>query len=120
MAASELDVAAIEAQLAAEDAKKKADQFRLSDADRELERFLDIPIDVGVQLDSKPIRLEEILGLRKDSVIQLSRSAGENVDLLLEGEVVGNGEIVVIEDMMGLRVTDLYFGERGNAGERAE
>jgi len=116
MTAGEIDVAAIEAQLAAEDAAKKDERFRLSADDKELQRFLDVPIEVGVQLDSKPIRLEEILGLRKDSVIQLNRSAGENVDLLLEGEVVGNGEIVVIEDMMGLRVTDLYFAERENDG----
>ena len=70
-------------------------------------RFADIPIHVGVQLDRKKITVREILGLHVNSVVEMDRSAGENVDLLLDGLSVGNGEIVVIEDMMGLRVTDL-------------
>ena len=56
----------------------------------------------------------EIL-VRVGSVIELSRSAGENVDLLMEGMTVGNGEIVVIEDTMGLRITDLRIpDDRGD------
>ena len=45
---------------------------------------------------------------------ELSRSAGENVDLLMDGEPVGNGEIVVIEDTMGLRITDLRPPDAGD------
>ena len=74
-----------------------------------MDRFLDLPIDISVQLDRKRFKMYEVLNLRVDSVIKLERSAGENVDLLFDGVVVGNGEIVVIEDMMGLRVTDLHF-----------
>ena len=62
---------------------------------------------LSVQLDRKRLKVSEILEFRKDSIIELARSAGENVDLLMDGEPVGNGEIVVIEDMMGLRITDL-------------
>ena len=73
-------------------------------------RFLDLPIEVSVQLDRKKVKVHELLGLRTDSIIRLERSAGENVDLLFDGVVVGSGEIVVIEDMMGLRLTALHFG----------
>lgn len=77
----------------------------------ELERFRDIPIEISVQLDRKRVSMREVLRLQTESVIKLERSAGENVDLLMDGKVVGNGEIVVIEDTMGLRITDLRFAD---------
>ena len=73
----------------------------------DLHQLRDVPIVLSVQLDRKRLKVSEILEFRKDSIIELARSAGENVDLLMDGEPVGNGEIVVIEDMMGLRITDL-------------
>ncbi len=76
-----------------------------------LRHFTDLPIEVGVQLGRKPIRFQEVLALRVNSVIRMDRSAGENVDLLLENQCVGKGEIVVIEDLMGLRITDLAYPE---------
>ncbi len=79
-------------------------------------RFADIPIHVGVQLDRKRVTVKEVLTLQVDSVVEMERSAGENVDLLLDGLIVGNGEIVVIEDMMGLRVTDLALPDDGQEG----
>ncbi len=77
-------------------------------------RFADMPIDVGVQLDRKRVKVREVLNLQVGSVVEMERSAGENVDLLLDGLLVGNGEIVVIEDMMGLRVTDLSLPDRAD------
>lgn len=75
--------------------------------DDPLRRFSDLPIEVSVQLDRKLVSVREVLDLKAGSVVKMDRSAGENVDLLLDGVVMGNGEIVVIEDMMGLRITDL-------------
>jgi flagellar motor switch protein FliN/FliY len=74
---------------------------------RALEPFLDVPIGVTVELVRKKVKVREVLNLQVDSVIPMDQSAGENVDLRLNGIAVGNGEIVVMEDMMGLRVTDL-------------
>lgn len=74
---------------------------------RALAPFLDVPIHVTVELAHKKLKVREILNLQVDSIIQMDQSAGENVDLRLNGVAVGNGEIVVIEDSMGLRVTDL-------------
>lgn len=82
------------------------------DPDDPIQRFLDIPIRVSVQLDRRRARVREVLDLRPDAVLQLDRSAGENVDLLVNGLRVGSGEIVVIEDAMGLRITDLVRDER--------
>ena len=77
-----------------------------------MERFADIPITLSVQLDRKWTTIREILELKVDSIVKLKRSAGENVELLLDGVPVGSGEIVVIEDLMGLRVTGLRLPKR--------
>jgi len=71
------------------------------------EGFLDVPIRVGVQLGSARLPLRSALALKPSMIIKLERSAGEKVDLLLDGRLIGAGEIVVIEEMMGLRITDL-------------
>jgi flagellar motor switch protein FliN/FliY len=79
----------------------------VSEESRALQPFLDVPVVVTVELSRKRLKVREILDLQVDSIIQMNQSAGENVDLRLNGIAVGNGEIVVIDDMMGLRVTDL-------------
>jgi flagellar motor switch protein FliN/FliY len=50
--------------------------------------------------------IREILSLRRGSVITMTRSAGENIDILAGGSVLGFGEIVIIENTMGVRITD--------------
>ena len=73
-------------------------------------------------LGNIPLRLEAVLGrltmnmravasLEIGSVLTLNRSAGDNVDLVVAGVYLASGEIVVIEDALGVRVTDLLTGE---------
>ncbi len=73
---------------------------------QEIEGYSDLCFDVEVQLDRKQMTLESILELERDSVIRLPRSAGENVDILIGGTLVCFGEIVIIEDTVGVRITD--------------
>ena len=72
--------------------------------------FIDVPLDVEVELDRKVMTVRQILELAAGSVIQMGRSAGENIDIRVHGTLVGFGEIVIIEDSMGVRITD-FFGE---------
>jgi flagellar motor switch protein FliN/FliY len=72
----------------------------------EIAHFSDIPVDVEVELDRKMLPLGTILDLKQGSVIKLTRSAGENMNILVGGALVGYGEIVIIEDLMGVRITD--------------
>ncbi len=67
----------------------------------------DVVLALEVELDRKIMPVLEILSLRKGSLIRLTRSAGENVDIRIGATVLGFGEIVVIEDRMGVRITDL-------------
>lgn len=73
---------------------------------QEIEDFSDLSLDVEVQLDRKALTLRKILELDAESVIRLPRSAGENIDILIGGALVCFGEIVIIEDAVGVRITD--------------
>jgi len=72
----------------------------------EIAHVADVPIDVEVELDRKVMTIAQILDLDNDSVIRMTRSAGENIDILVGGTLVGYGEIVILEDMVGVRITD--------------
>jgi flagellar motor switch protein FliN len=78
---------------------------------QEIDEFSDLRLEVEVQLDRKPLMLRQILDLDAESVIPLPRSAGENIDVLIGGALVCYGEIVIIDDMVGVRITD--FREDG-------
>lgn len=68
-------------------------------------------LDVDVELDRRVMTFREIMDLDTGSVIRMTRSAGENIDILIGGSVVGFGEIVIIEDTMGVRITDFNVEE---------
>lgn len=72
----------------------------------EIAHLADLPIDLEVELDRRTMTVREILKIDAGSVIEMTRSAGENIDLLVDGTVIGFGEIVIIEEAMGVRVTD--------------
>ena len=71
----------------------------------------DVSVALEVELDRKVMRVMDILELRKGSLMRLTRSAGENIDVRIGTTVLGFGEIVVIEDRMGVRITDLASEE---------
>ncbi len=71
----------------------------------------DIPVDVQVELGRKIMTISQILDLHASSVIRLNRSAGDNIDILVGGTVIGYGEIVIIEDAVGVRITDFCLEE---------
>jgi flagellar motor switch protein FliN len=68
--------------------------------------FAEVPLELRVELDRRVMSLGDVLELQPGCVIRMTRSAGENIDILVGGTVVGFGEIVIIEDTMGVRITD--------------
>ena len=77
----------------------------------EIAHLVDTRIGLEVELDRKTMCLRELLHLEEGSVLRMNRSAGENIDILVDGTVIGFGEIVIIEDAMGIRVTDFRTDE---------
>jgi flagellar motor switch protein FliN len=72
----------------------------------EFARLADVAIEIQVELDRRTMTVRQILELKVGSLIGTSRSAGENIDVYIGGTLAGSGEIVVIENTMGVRVTD--------------
>jgi flagellar motor switch protein FliN len=81
----------------------------------ELERLTDVTVEVSVEIGRTRMTLGEALALGPGSVVGLHRMAGEPVDLLVNGRVIARGEVVVIDEEFGLRVTDVAAGGRGGA-----
>ena len=71
----------------------------------------DVPLDITAELDRKIMTIREILALDTGSVVKMTRSAGENIDILVGNALVAFGEIVIIETTMGVRITDFNTGE---------
>jgi flagellar motor switch protein FliN/FliY len=77
----------------------------------EISAFADVPVDLEVELDRTVMTLAQVLELDVDSVIRMTRSAGENIDIRIGGRTVGYGEIVIIEEAVGVRITDFNHEE---------
>jgi flagellar motor switch protein FliN/FliY len=70
--------------------------------------LVDVPLTIEVELDHKTMTVRDILCLDVGQVLKLTRSAGENIDVKVGGALVGFGEIVILEDTMGVRITDFH------------
>lgn len=80
-------------------------------ATEELALYLDVPMDVDVELDRHNLTVREILALDLGCVIRMNRSAGENLDVRVGGALFGFGEIVASEATSGIRLTDFFQNE---------
>jgi len=69
--------------------------------------ILDVPLNVTVELGSTKKSIKEILDLSSGSVIELDKLAGEPVDILVNGRLLAKGEVVVIDENFGVRITDI-------------
>lgn len=76
-----------------------------------LELMLDLPLDVTVELGAATLQLGEALALAPGSIIELNRLPGEPLDMHINGRLVARGEVVVVNDSLGLRVTEIIGRE---------
>ena len=81
-------------------------QLQESEA-RNLEMLMDIPFQVTVELGRTKRSVKEILELSPGSIIELDKLAGEPVDILVNNRLIAKGEVVVIDENFGVRVTDI-------------
>lgn len=76
-----------------------------------LEMVLDIPVQMTVELGRAKIQIRNLLQLTQGSVVELERLAGEPMDVLVNGCLVAQGEVVVVNDKFGIRLTDVIAPE---------
>jgi flagellar motor switch protein FliN len=72
----------------------------------EISHFLNIPMKITIQLASCNMKVREILQLQLNSIVELPKSAGENVDILVNERLIAFGEVLELEGCTGIRLTD--------------
>jgi len=72
-----------------------------------VDRLMDVSLSVSVELGRKQMQIKEILDLGPGKIIELDKLAGEPVDLLVNGKLLAKGEVVVVDENFGVRITDL-------------
>ena len=73
----------------------------------ELEVILDIPVTISMEVGRTAITIRNLLQLNQGSVIELDRLAGEPLDVLVNGTLIAHGEVVVVNEKFGIRMTDV-------------
>ena len=74
--------------------------------------FIDTPLRMEIQLGQARLTIRELLELEPGSLVELKKSAGEPMDVLCKERVIIRGEVTVLEDSLGLRVTEIVDPER--------
>ncbi len=74
---------------------------------KKLDTILDIPVTISMEVGRSVISIRNLLQLNQGSVVELDRVAGEPLDVLVNGTLIAHGEVVVINDKFGIRLTDV-------------
>jgi flagellar motor switch protein FliN/FliY len=79
--------------------------------ENDINMLLDVTMPISVRLGQTIMSIRELISLRKGSVVQLKRMAGESVDVFITKKLLAKGEITVVDDKLAVRIGQLY-GER--------
>lgn len=83
------------------------DQMAAPQFSDEMNLILDIPVKMTVELGRTKMTIKELLRLSQGSVVSLDGLAGEPLDILINGYLIAQGEVVVVSDKFGIRITDI-------------
>lgn len=75
--------------------------------DLNLDVILDIPVTISMEIGSTKINIRNLLQLNQGSVVELDRMAGEPLDVVVNGTLIAHGEVVVVNEKFGIRLTDI-------------
>ena len=82
------------------------------DVTKILDRLMDIPLKVEVVVGETVIQIKELINLGPGSVLELDRETTEPVDIKVNGKLIAKGELVVVGEKFGVRITEIYSEER--------
>lgn len=85
----------------------QGDGVQLADEEVNLDVILDIPVDISMEIGRTHISIRNLLQLNQGSVVELDRLAGEPLDVLVNGTLIAHGEVVVVNEKFGIRLTDV-------------
>ncbi|MGB1293547.1 MAG: flagellar motor switch protein FliN [Pseudoalteromonas sp.] len=96
-----------DAQVAELDELSDAKHEMSTEEKRKLDTILDIPVTISMEVGRSKINIRNLLQLNQGSVVELDRVAGEPLDVLVNGTLIAHGEVVVVNDKFGIRLTDV-------------
>ncbi|CRZ41286.1 TPA: flagellar motor switch protein FliN [Vibrio cholerae] len=77
------------------------------DERRKLDTIMDIPVTISMEVGRSKISIRNLLQLNQGSVVELDRIADESLDVMVNGTLIAHGEVVVVNDKFGIRLTDV-------------
>ena len=83
-----------------------------SSSNKNLEVVLDIPVRLSMEVGGTKLSIRKLLQLSKGSIVELSRAAGEPLDVLVNGTLIATGEVVVVNEKFGVRLLDVISPEQ--------
>ncbi|MCX7513148.1 flagellar motor switch protein FliN [Frateuria sp. STR12] len=81
--------------------------FAIEGGDVNLDMILDVPVTLSMEVGRTRLSIRNLLQLNQGSVVELDRAAGEPLDVFVNGTLVAHGEVVVINEKFGIRLTDV-------------
>ncbi|KPK37878.1 MAG: hypothetical protein AMJ69_10085 [Gammaproteobacteria bacterium SG8_47] len=93
--------------MAAADFDTLVDEGRPSKGDVNMDVILDVPVTISMEIGRTKISIRNLLQLNQGSVVELDRLAGEPMDVLVNGTLIAHGEVVVVNEKFGIRLTDV-------------
>ena len=79
----------------------------IGSGDVKIDAILDVPVTVAMEIGRARINIRNLLQLNQGSVVELDRLAGEPMDVLVNGTLIAQGEVVVVNEKFGIRLTDI-------------
>ncbi len=80
---------------------------------KELEAIYDIPVQISAVLGKTTMQVNQLLKLGRGAVVELDRKVGEAIDIYVNNRLVARGEVVVVEDRLGVTMTEIIKSDRG-------
>ena len=87
--------------------QKHAQSNGVSGEELNLDVILDVPVTISMEIGRTRINIRNLLQLNQGAVVELDRFAGEPMDVLVNGTLIAHGEVVVVNDKFGIRLTDV-------------
>ena len=84
-----------------------------SSVSKDLEAVYDIPVQISAVLGKSTMQVAQLLKLGRGAVVELDRKVGEAIDIYVNNRLVARGEVVVVEDRLGVTMTEIIKSDRG-------
>lgn len=106
-ASTDTDMVVAGTSMAPADFDDLVDEGRPAAGDVNMDVILDVPVTISMEIGRTKISIRNLLQLNQGSVVELDRLAGEPMDVLVNGTLIAHGEVVVVNEKFGIRLTDV-------------